>query len=41
MGGVLDQVGKADRAAEIAASIDDWEDVWIVQTGFAVEGSMD
>jgi len=27
MGGVLDQVGNADRAAEIAASIDDWDDV--------------
>lgn len=41
MGGVLDHDGNADLADEMAESMDDWDDVWIVQTGLAVEGSID
>ena len=33
MGGVLDHDGNADLAAEIAESIDEVDDVWMLHTG--------
>lgn len=41
MGGVLDHDGNADLADEMAKSMDDGDDAWIVQTGLAVDGSTD
>jgi hypothetical protein len=41
IGGVLDHEGNADFAADMAELIDDCEEVWMVHTGFAVDGSID
>ena len=38
---VVDQEGKADLALLMALSMAVWEEAWMVQTGLAVDGSMD
>jgi hypothetical protein len=41
IGGVLDHEGNAAFAAEMAESMDDCDEVWMVHTGLAVDGSTD
>lgn len=41
MGGVLDHDWNAALAAEMAESIEEVDEAWMLQTGLAVEGSID